>query len=101
MHNLIDNAWKFTQSRAYTRIECGTMNMAGKTVYVTRDNGVGFSMEEAKRLFSPFKRLHADSEFPGYGIGLATVQRIIHHHGGRIWAESDPQVGTTFYFTLG
>ncbi len=101
IRNLIDNAWKFSQRRSPARIECGTMNIDAEIVYFIRDNGVGFSMEHAGRLFTPFKRFHADSEFPGYGIGLATVQRIIHHHDGRIWAESKPNVGTTFYFTLG
>ncbi len=101
IHNLIDNAWKFTKQRSIARIEFGTTKIDGQTVYFIRDNGVGFRTENAERLFSPFKRCHADSEFPGYGIGLATVQRIIHHHGGRIWAESEMNVGTTFYFTLG
>ncbi len=101
IHNLIENALKFTKQRSTARIEFGTAKIDGETVYFIRDNGVGFRMENAKRLFSPFKRCHVDSEFPGYGIGLATVQRIIHHHGGRIWAESEMNVGTTFYFTLG
>jgi light-regulated signal transduction histidine kinase (bacteriophytochrome) len=101
INNLIDNAWKYTKQQSIARIEFGTIKIDGETVYFIRDNGVGFRMENAKRLFSPFKRYHTDSEFPGYGIGLATVQRIIHHHGGRILAESEIDVGTTFYFTLG
>jgi signal transduction histidine kinase len=101
LHNLLDNAWKFTRHRSRARIEFGAAEIDGETVYFIRDNGAGFSMEHAKRLFSPFKRFHADSAFPGYGIGLATVQRIIHYHGGRIWAESELNAGTTFYFTFG
>ncbi len=101
IHNLIENALKFTKQRSAARIEFGTTKIDGKIVYFIRDNGVGFRTENAKRLFSPFKRDHSDSEYPGYGIGLATVQRIIHRHGGRIWAESEMNVGPTFYFTLG
>ncbi len=98
--NLIGNAWKFTKHRPVAKIEFGLKKIEGKDVYFVRDNGAGFSMEHAKRLFSPFQRLHAESEFPGIGIGLATVLRIIHRHGGRIWAESEPDKGATFYFTL-
>ncbi len=98
--NLIGNAWKFTKHRPVARIEFGLTKIDGKDVYFIRDNGAGFSMENAKRLFNPFQRLHSESEFPGIGIGLATVQRIIHRHGGRIWAESEVDKGATFYFTL-
>ncbi len=98
--NLIGNAWKFTKNRTVAKIEFGTVKLEGKDVYFIRDNGAGFSMEHVKRLFNPFQRLHTEAEFPGIGIGLATVQRIIHRHGGRIWAEGEPDKGATFYFTL-
>ena len=98
--NLIGNAWKFTMHRQEARIEFGVKKIDGKDVYFIRDNGAGFNMANAQRLFSPFQRLHSESEFPGIGIGLATVQRIIQRHGGKIWAESEPDQGATFYFTL-
>ncbi len=98
--NLIGNAWKFTKHRAVARIEFGVKEVDGQDVYFIRDNGAGFSMANAQRLFSPFQRLHPESEFPGIGIGLATVRRIIQRHGGRIWAESEPEKGAAFYFTL-
>jgi light-regulated signal transduction histidine kinase (bacteriophytochrome) len=98
--NLVANAWKFTKLRSVAKIEFGVTEIEGKDVYFVRDNGAGFSMVNAKRLFSPFQRFHSESEFPGFGIGLATVQRIIHRHGGRIWAESEVDKGATFYFTL-
>jgi signal transduction histidine kinase len=98
--NLVENALKFTKLKPIAKIEFGFKNIEGKEVYFLRDNGTGFHMEIAKRLFAPFQRLYADSDFPGLGTGLATVQRIIQRHGGRIWAESEPDQGAIFYFTL-
>lgn len=99
--NLIDNAWKFTRRRESARIEFGVIQGGQEPVYFVRDNGAGFDMTVADRLFGPFQRLHHSSDFPGSGIGLATVQRIVHRHGGRIWAEAVPDQGATFHFTLG
>jgi two-component system, sensor histidine kinase and response regulator len=101
MENLLQNAWKFTGQTPLARIEFGVTNVAGEPTYFVRDNGAGFDMAYADRLFGPFQRLHLQSEFPGTGIGLATVQRIIHRHGGRVWAEAQPGQGATFHFTLG
>lgn len=98
--NLVGNAWKFTRDRAPARIEFGRTEMEGGTAYYVRDNGVGFDMQYAGRLFGAFQRLHQKHEFPGHGIGLAMVQRVIIKHGGRIWAQSEPDKGATFYFTL-
>jgi light-regulated signal transduction histidine kinase (bacteriophytochrome) len=100
IQNLMDNAFKFTGKRAIAKIEFGVQQINGKPVYFVKDDGDGFDMENAGRLFTPFQRLHTTAEFPGLGIGLATAQRIIHHHGGRIWAESGVNGGATFYFTL-
>jgi two-component system sensor histidine kinase/response regulator len=101
MQNLVENAWKFTAKEPVARIEFGTIHVAGETACFVRDNGAGFDMAYADRLFTPFKRLHGNTEFPGTGIGLATVQRIIHRHGGRLWAEGLVSQGATFYFTVG
>jgi len=98
--NLFENAWKYSGKRAETRIEFGRQpNAAGGALFV-RDNGSGFDMASADKLFAPFQRLHSVREFPGTGIGLALVARILHRHGGRIWAEAAPDQGATFYFTL-
>jgi signal transduction histidine kinase len=97
--NLLGNAWKFTRNRASASIEVGCMDNPQGTFYV-RDNGAGFDPAYADRLFQPFQRLHPASQFEGTGIGLATVQRIVRRHGGRIWGESQPSQGATFYFEL-
>jgi light-regulated signal transduction histidine kinase (bacteriophytochrome) len=100
MQNLLENAWKFTHKHPAARIEFGITNGATGPVYYLRDDGAGFDMEQRDRLFSPFQRLHGAKEFEGTGIGLATVDRIIRRHGGRIWAESEVERGATFFFTL-
>ena len=100
LDNLLDNGWKFTQNAAAARIEFGLERADAESVFLIRDNGAGFDMAHAEQLFGPFQRLHGIEEFPGTGIGLATVQRIIHKHGGRIWAQAQPQQGASFRFTL-
>lgn len=101
LENLIGNALKFTSSRPEAMIEVGCTERDGERVFFVRDNGVGFDMAYASKLFLPFQRLHSASDFPGTGIGLATVHRIVARHGGRIWPESAPDAGATFFFTLG
>jgi signal transduction histidine kinase len=99
--NLLSNAWKYTARASYAQIAFGQSNHGDETVFYVRDNGVGFDMAFAGRLFAPFQRLHRKSEFDGTGIGLATAQRVISRHGGRIWGEAAVDTGATFYFTLG
>jgi light-regulated signal transduction histidine kinase (bacteriophytochrome) len=101
LENLINNAFKFTSTRAQAQIEVGMEEQNGRQVYFVRDNGVGFDMAYTNKLFIPFQRLHAKQEFPGTGIGLVTVKRIITRHGGRIWAEAGVDQGAAFYFTIG
>jgi PAS domain S-box-containing protein len=101
LENLFSNAWKFTSRHPRAHLEFGSiLQPDGRLAYFMRDDGAGFDMAYADKLFGAFQRLHGTTEFPGTGIGLATVQRIIHRHGGRIWAEAAPEKGATFYFTL-
>lgn len=100
LENLLGNAWKFTAKTSSPRIEFGARNEGRERVFFVRDNGAGFEMQYAGKLFAPFQRLHRVAEYPGTGIGLATVQRIIHRHGGRVWAEAETGRGATFFFTL-
>jgi light-regulated signal transduction histidine kinase (bacteriophytochrome) len=100
MENLIGNAFKYTLNQPRARIEIGMTQQKGERVYFVRDNGVGFDMAYYDKLFMPFQRLHSNEDFPGSGVGLATVQRIVERHGGRIWAEAIPDNGATFYMTL-
>ena len=101
LENLLGNAWKFTGKRADARVELGASWQGGERVFFVRDNGAGFDASRAAQLFRAFSRLHSAEEFAGTGIGLATVQRIIHRHGGRIWAEGAVGRGASFYFTVG
>jgi light-regulated signal transduction histidine kinase (bacteriophytochrome) len=98
--NLLSNAVKYTRKREHAVIEIGGKMVDGEQTILVRDNGIGFDMKYADKLFAPFQRLHQENEFEGTGVGLSTVQRIIHKHAGRIWAESEPGLGTTVYFTL-
>ncbi len=100
LDNLLGNAWKFTRKHPAARIEFGVGRHAGEPVYFVRDDGAGFDMAHAQKLFTPFHRIHAATDFPGSGIGLSMVHRIIARHGGRVWAESAVEKGATFFFTL-
>jgi signal transduction histidine kinase len=101
LENLLRNAWKFTSKKDITRIEFGTILKENQTVFFIRDNGEGFDMKFAEKIFEPFKRGHAEKEFGGTGVGLSIVQRVIGRHGGTVWAEGGVGEGATFYFTLG
>jgi light-regulated signal transduction histidine kinase (bacteriophytochrome) len=100
LHNLLSNAWKFTSKTEKAIIEFGTIREGDERAYFVRDNGCGFDMAHAGRIFKPFGRLHPSDEYPGTGIGLATVYRIIHRHHGRLWAESAVGQGSTLFFAL-
>jgi light-regulated signal transduction histidine kinase (bacteriophytochrome) len=100
LENLLGNAWKFTSQKPAARIEFRRTAREGAPAYLVSDNGAGFDMAHASKLFGAFQRLHSTDEFPGTGVGLATVQRIIHRQGGQVWAEGEVGHGATFYFTL-
>jgi light-regulated signal transduction histidine kinase (bacteriophytochrome) len=100
LRNLFENAWKFTSGCQMTRIEFGVVDHDGTSAYFVRDNGIGFDMQYSDKLFKPFSRLHTRDEYPGTGIGLANVQRIVRRHGGQVWADARPGEGATFHFTL-
>jgi len=100
LENLLSNAWKFTFHQAAPRIEFGMIERENEKIIFMRDNGAGFDIQYAGKLFGAFQRLHKADEFEGTGIGLATVQRIIHRHGGRVWAEGQTGAGATFYFAI-
>jgi len=101
LENLLGNAWKFTRRQPEPRIAFGSESGGPESVYFVRDDGAGFDMAYADKLFGPFQRLHSEREFAGTGIGLATVARVVHIHGGQVWAESEPGRGAIFRFTLG
>ena len=101
LNNMLGNAWKYSGKTDNPVISFGKTVSGMETIFFIRDNGAGFDMERATKLFNPFQRFHTSQEFPGTGVGLATVGRIIERHGGRIWAESEPGKGATFFFSLG
>src|SRR6202008_3103412 len=100
LENLVGNAWKFSAKAEQPRIEVGILRDGADATFFVRDNGAGFDMRYANKLFGAFQRLHSADEYQGTGIGLATVQRIVHRHGGRIWADAKPGKGAVFFFTL-
>ncbi|NTV90992.1 MAG: hypothetical protein HGA22_11645, partial [Clostridiales bacterium] len=101
LQNLLNNSCKFTQKHEEAHIEFGTLNLSDEKVYYVKDDGAGFDMAFSGKLFGPFQRLHGQQDFDGDGIGLANVQRVIHRHGGRVWAEGEVEKGATVFFTLG
>lgn len=101
MDNLLSNAWKYSAQREVAHIALGSSQVGTERIYTVSDNGAGFDMKAASHLFGLFQRLHSASKFAGHGVGLASVQRIVHRHGGRIWAEAEPDQGARFMFTLG
>jgi signal transduction histidine kinase len=100
LYNLLDNAWKYTAKSISPTVEVHCVTRGGATEFSVRDNGVGFDMTYADRIFEPFQRMHSSADFPGIGVGLATVARIVQRYGGKIWVESAPGKGATFHFTL-